>query len=56
MCAYLSKTEDECSLLHAMIQSLCEAIENRKNIYDQMRAIVNAYNAKRKLSVQEAYG
>ena len=52
MCAYLSKTEDECS--HAMKQALHEAYENRKDMYNQMRAIANAYNKKREMFVQEA--
>ena len=37
MCAYLSRTEDECS--HAMNQAVKEAWGKKSNNYDQMKLI-----------------
>ena len=50
ICAYLFKTEDECS--HAINQAMKEAWENKSNNYDQMKLTVRAY-ASRQCSVQE---
>ena len=52
MCAYLSKTEDECS--RAMNQAAKKAYENNLDIYQQMRSVANAYSLNREVSVQEA--
>ena len=52
MCAYLSKTEDECS--NTMGQAVQEDLENNPDLYEKMRSIVNAYITKREISVQEA--
>lgn len=52
MCAYLSKSEDECS--NAMNQAAKEAYKNNLEIYDKMKSIVNADVTKREVSVQEA--
>jgi len=50
MCAYLSKTEDECS--NAMKQAAQEAYENNDDAYTKMKSIARAYTTKRE--VQEA--
>ena len=52
MCAYLSKSEDECS--QAMNQAAKEAYENNLDTYEKMKAISKAYVTKREVSVQEA--
>ena len=52
MCAYLSKTEDECS--HAMNQAAQEAFLNNTDAYTKMKSIARAYTTKREVSVQEA--
>ena len=52
MCAYLSKSEDECS--QAMNQAAKEAYENNLDAYEKMKAISKAYVTKREVSVQEA--
>ena len=52
MCAYLSKTEDECS--HAINQAFNEAMTSKLTNYDQMKSIAWAYSMKRECSVQEA--
>ena len=52
MCAYLSKTEDECS--HALNQAFNEAMALKLTNYDQMKSISRAYSTKREWSVQEA--
>ena len=52
MCAYLSKTEDECS--HAMNQAVKEAWGKKSNNYDQMKLIAQMYASKRECNVQEA--
>ena len=51
MCAYLSKTEDECS--YAMNHAFNEAMASKLANY-QMKSIVRAYSMKREFSVQEA--
>ena len=52
MCAYLSKTEDECS--QAMHHAIKEAHENDLDKCHEMRSIAHAYATKRECSVQEA--
>ena len=52
MCAYLSKTEDECS--NAMKQAAQEAYENNDDAFTKMKSIAKAYTTKREVSVQEA--
>ena len=52
MCAYLSKTEDECS--HAMNQAFNEAMASKHTTYDQMKSITRTYSMKREFSIQEA--
>ena len=52
MCAYLSKTVDQCS--HAMNQAFNEAMTSKLTNYDQMKSIAQAYSMKRECSVQEA--
>ena len=52
MCAYLSKTEDQCS--HAMNLAVKEAWESNSNNYDQMKLIARAYASKKGCSVQGA--
>ena len=52
MCAYLSKSEDECS--QARHHAIRQAFEERLDKYEQMRAIAHAYTTKRECSIQEA--
>ena len=52
MCAYLSKTEDECS--QAMHHAIKEAHENDLDKCHEMRSIAHAYATKQECSVQEA--
>ena len=52
MCAYLSKTENSCTL--AMSQAVTESLESKKSNYEQMHTIAHAYAANRECSVQEA--
>ena len=52
MCAYLSKSEDNCS--YAMKQALKVSIENKGSNYDQMKATAPAYSSNQGCSVQEA--
>ena len=51
MCAYLSKSENECSV--AMKQALRDAFEKELNNYEQMKSVANAYINKRECSIQE---
>ena len=51
MCAYLSKSEDECS--QAMSQTLKEALEDILDNYQQMKSVVQTYVNKRECSIQE---
>ena len=51
MCAYLSKSEDECSL--AMTQAVKDAFEKELDNHDQMKSVANVYLNKRECSVQE---
>ena len=52
MCAYLSKTEDECS--QAMSEAVKESLEANFSNYEQMHSIAQAYSSKRECSLQEA--
>ena len=45
MCAYLSKSENECSV--AMKQPVRDAFEKELNNYEQMKSVENAYINKR---------
>ena len=51
MCAYLSKSENECSV--AMKQAVRDAFKKELNNYEQMKLVANAYINKRKFSIQE---
>ena len=51
MCAYLSKSEDECSL--AMTQAVRDAFERELDNHEQMRSVANAYLNKKICSIQE---
>ena len=51
MCAYLSKSEDECSL--AMTQAIRDAFERELDNHEQMRSVANAYLNKRECCIQE---
>ena len=51
MCAYLSKSEDECSL--AMTQAVRDAFERELDNHEQMRSVANAYLNKRECCTQE---
>ena len=51
MCAYLSKSEDECS--QAMSQALKEAFEDKLDNYQQMKSVAQTYVNKRGFSIQE---
>ena len=51
MCAYLSKSENECSV--AMKQALRDAFEKELNNYEQMKSVANAYSNKKECSIQE---
>ena len=51
MCAYLSKSEDECT--NAMKDAMKDALQNKSDKYEQMKSIANAYINKRECSVQE---
>ena len=45
MCAYLSKSEEECSL--AMIQAVRNAFEKELDNREQMKSVANVYLNKR---------
>ena len=51
MCAYLSKSENECS--DAMKQAVRDAFEKVFKNYDQLKSFANAYINKSKCSIQE---
>ena len=51
MCAYLSKSEDECS--QAMSQALKESFEDKLDNYQQMKSVAQTYLNKRECSIQE---
>ena len=51
MCAYLSKSENKCSV--AMKQALRDAFEKELSNYDQMKSVANAYSNKKECSIQE---
>ena len=51
MCAYLFRSEDECSL--AMIQAVRDAFEKELDNHEQMKSVANVYLNKRECSVQE---
>ena len=52
MCAYFSKSEDKTS--EAMKQAAKEAVTQKKEKFEQMKAIARAYITKREYSVKEA--
>ena len=51
MCAYLSKSKDECS--QVMSQALKESFEDNLDNYQQMKSVALTYAHKRECSVQE---
>ena len=51
MCAYLSKSEDECS--PGITQAVRGAFDRSLNNLEQRRSVANAYLNKRKCSIQE---
>ena len=51
MCAYLSKSDDECS--QAMSQAVKEAFEDKLDNYQQMNLVAQTYVNKRECSIQE---
>ena len=51
MCAYFSKSENECSV--AMKQAARDAFEKELKNYKQMKSVANAYINKRERSIQE---
>ena len=51
MCAYLSKSEDECS--QAMSEAMKDAFEKQLDNYEQMKSVAHAYTNKRECSIQE---
>ena len=51
MCAYFSKSENECSV--AMKQAARDAFEKELKNYKQMESVANAYINKRERSIQE---
>ena len=51
VCAYLSKSEDECSL--AMTQAVRDAFEKELDNLEQMKSVANVYLNKRECSAQE---
>ena len=51
MCAYLSKSESECSV--AMKQAVQDAFEKELDNYEQTKSVANAYINKREYSIQE---
>ena len=51
MCAYLSKSESECSV--AMKQAVQDAFKKELDNYEQMESVANAYTNKRECSIQE---
>ena len=53
MCAYLSKSENECSV--AKKQAAQDAFEKELNNYKHMKSVANAYVNKRECSIQECF-
>ena len=51
ICAYLSKSERECSV--AMKQAVQDAFEKELDNYEQMKSVANSYINKRESSIQE---
>ena len=51
MCAYLSKSEDECSL--ALTEAVRDAFEKELDNHERMRSVADAYLNKRKCNIQE---
>ena len=51
MCAYLSKSENECSIV--IKQEVSDAFEKELNNYEQIKSVANASLNKRKCSIQE---
>ena len=51
ICAYLSKSESECSV--AKKQAVQDAFEKELDNYEQMKSVVNAYLNKRECSIQK---
>ena len=51
MCAYLFKSEDECSL--AKTQAVKDAFEKELDNHEEMKSVANAYLNKKECSVQE---
>ena len=51
MCAYLSKSENECSV--AMKQAVRDAFKKNLNNYEQMKSVTNSYINKRECSIKE---
>ena len=51
MCAYLSKSESECSV--AKKKAVQDALEKELDNYEQMKSVFNAYLNKRECSTQE---
>ena len=49
MCAYLSKSENECSV--AMKQAVRDVCQKELNNYEQMKLVANAYINKRECSI-----
>ena len=50
MCAYLSKSENECSV--AMKQAVRDAFEKELNNCEQMKSVANVYINKKECSIQ----
>ena len=50
-CAYLSKSENECSVV--MKQAIRDAFEKELSSYEQMKSVANAYIHKRECSIHE---
>ena len=51
MCAYLSKSEDECR--QVISQTVKEAFEDKLDNYQQMKSVAQTYVNKRECSIQE---
>ena len=51
MCAYLSKSESECSVV--MKQAVQNAFEKERDNYEQVKSAVNKYINKKECSIQE---
>ena len=49
MCAYLSKSKNECSV--AIKKAVRDAFEKEVNNYEQMKSVANAYINKRECSI-----